>query len=922
MGKLIYILLLVISVLSFSFAQVDECLECHEESGLTTERGGRTIDLFVDTGLLDNSVHEGIECQECHTAIDLNEHPEEGVVTEISCGDCHGKTEKDYLEGVHGHALKSNKPFAPDCQDCHGGHNIAAADDPASTVYKMKIPFLCGECHREGAPVAKIYKISEHNILQNYSLSIHGEGLFKKGLTVTAACADCHSSHKILPHTDPNSTISPRNVSRTCMTCHSRIEDVHKQVIEGEKWKKAPNTIPTCTDCHLPHRARKESIVLTLSDQSCLNCHENQELTKNVDGVEHSLFVSLEDHEASVHQSVTCVKCHNDVDPRQSRPCATAGQVDCGSCHLNSAEQYDFSGHASARDEGVESAPECKTCHGVHNVKSHKDENSPTFRSAIPVLCGECHRQDGQILETRQLSETDALTDYSQSVHGKSLEKKGLLPSAVCTDCHTAHEVLNHSNPKSSVHSSNIPATCATCHKGIFKQFVNSIHYTTERRTDKKLPSCADCHSSHQISSVHDDAFLHEVTHQCGECHESLSETYFETMHGKAYRLGEMDAARCSDCHGSHDVLAVTNPESHVGMNHIVSTCQKCHEDANQRFTGYLTHATHHDQEKYPALYYTYWFMSILLISVFSFFGIHTLLWLPRSFRQMFQRRKAHDQDLTHEYVERFSLVHRVTHLLVIVSFMSLAITGMMLKFSGMAWAGFLSELIGGVKTAGTIHRLAALVTFGYFILHLTVLFKKKREAGRSWWQFIFDKNAMMFNLKDIKDFYATIKWFIGLGPRPAYGRWTYWEKFDYFAVFWGVAVIGLSGLMLWFPEFFTLFLPGWFINIATIIHSDEALLAVGFIFTIHFFNTHLRPEAFPMDKVIFTGLVPLEEFKKDRPQEYAQLVEDGQLEARIVKKEISPAMERFIAIFGFTFLTLGILLTLLIIYSVLFGYK
>jgi cytochrome b subunit of formate dehydrogenase len=179
-----------------------------------------------------------------------------------------------------------------------------------------------------------------------------------------------------------------------------------------------------------------------------------------------------------------------------------------------------------------------------------------------------------------------------------------------------------------------------------------------------------------------------------------------------------------------------------------------------------------------------------------------------------------------------------------------------------------------------------------------------------------------MFNWQDVKDFGATLKWFFGLGARPNYGRWTYWEKFDYFAVFWGVAIIGLSGLIKWYPEYFTFILPGWIINVAGIVHSDEALLAVGFIFTIHFFNTHLRPEAFPMDKVIFSGLVPLEEYKKDRPREYEALVASGDLEKRLVKGQISETRKRVIKIFGFSALFIGITLIGLIIYSVLFGYS
>ena len=112
----------------------------------------------------------------------------------------------------------------------------------------------------------------------------------------------------------------------------------------------------------------------------------------------------------------------------------------------------------------------------------------------------------------------------------------------------------------------------------------------------------------------------------------------------------------------------------------------------------------------------------------------------------------------------------------------------------------------------------------------------------------------MLPGKQDLAEFIQSLKWFLRRGPRPAYGRWTYWEKFDYFAVFWGVAIIGATGLLLWFPVVFTRVLPGWVLNVATIIHSDEALLAVGFIFTVHFFNTHFRPEKFPMDTVIFTG--------------------------------------------------------------------
>jgi len=271
--------------------------------------------------------------------------------------------------------------------------------------------------------------------------------------------------------------------------------------------------------------------------------------------------------------------------------------------------------------------------------------------------------------------------------------------------------------------------------------------------------------------------------------------------------------------------------------------------------------------------------------------------------------------------IERFSRLNRILHVLMIVSFISLALTGMTLKFSYTGWAVFLSGLFGGFEFAGYIHRFSAVIMFIVFISHIIDLIRIKQKEKKSFKEFLFGSGSMLFNKNDLKDFIGSLKWFIGLGGRPEYGRWTYWEKFDYFAVFWGIFIIGSTGLTLWFPEFFTQFMPGWVINVTTIIHSDEALLATGFIFTIHFFNTHLRPEKFPMDIVIFSGRVPLEEFKLDRPQEYKELVEKGELEKYLVEP-YQPIVIRTIKIFGWTALIIGFSIIIWIIYAMLFAYR
>lgn len=923
--KLLHVAIALLLGIAFAVpasSNTEVCLECHGERDLTAERGGKTMSMFVSRDAFSKSVHGQQDCTACHYDVDVENLPHPERLGRVQCGICHDVVQEEFDAGIHGIALNKNELYAPNCTECHGYHAVLPATDPDSPTYKMNIPILCGKCHREGAPVARVYQIGEHNILENYSESIHGEGLFKKGLLVSATCTDCHHSHMILPHTNPRSSVSPKNIAGTCTQCHIRIEQVHVKIIQGELWEQKPGSIPACSDCHLPHKVRKESMALTLSDQSCLKCHAKDDVFKIVDGDTISLTVHKETIQNSVHEDTPCVKCHTDINPQLKRPCKTATQADCSNCHGQIADEYNMGGHGMERARNNKEVPYCTTCHGDHQVKYSKDETSPTFRSAIPQLCGACHREGGKAASIPGIDkDIPALADYSQSVHGRSQVERGLLPSAVCSDCHTSHMVLRHTDERSSVNKKNIPATCATCHRGIYNKYIEGIHFSTDDEKMEELPVCTRCHSSHTIAEVQQDGFMTEVTLQCGSCHKDLAETYLQTMHGKAYHLGYLKAARCSDCHEPHRTLSVNDPGSSVGFKNIVTTCKKCHEDANVRFTGYLTHATHHDKVKYPILYYTYWAMTILLVSVFIFFGIHTLLWLPRSFKSMFERKKRRSWQAGQYFFQRFTAAQRITHLFVIISFMSLALTGMMLKFSSMPWARFIADLLGGVIVAGTIHRFAAVITFGYFTYHISSLIKLKRARKVSLKTFIFDHQSLMFNMSDLKDFFATVKWFFGLGPRPQYGRWTYWEKFDYFAVFWGVAVIGLSGLMLWFPEFFTIFLPGWLINVANIIHSDEALLAVGFIFTIHFFNTHLRPESFPMDKVIFTGSVPLEEFKHDRPKEYQALKQSGLLQSVMHREPVPEQLEKLAQIFGYLFLGLGILLIGLIIYSVLFGY-
>ena len=337
----------------------------------------------------------------------------------------------------------------------------------------------------------------------------------------------------------------------------------------------------------------------------------------------------------------------------------------------------------------------------------------------------------------------------------------------------------------------------------------------------------------------------------------------------------------------------------------------------NASFLTFIPHSDPMDRDQNPYVHYIYIFMTLLLLGVFGFFGLHALLWLQRTLvgRLRGEFKVAHFGE--GPYVRRFTTTQMWLHVSIILSFLLLSVTGLPLKFAAAPWAPGLMSALGGADVAAWLHRFAAIVTFGYFAVHLSMLFRDillKKQKGYFWgWK------SMTPNLKDVQDLWANLKYFLYLGPRPALDRWAYWEKFDYLAVFWGVGMIGVSGLILWFPGFFTQFLPGWALNAAYIIHSDEALLATGFIFLFHFFHTHLRPESFPMDPVIFTGSMPLHRFKEERPFEYERMVAEGTLEQHFVPPPTQGHI-KVAYVFGFLAVAAGIWMAILIFRAIASG--
>jgi len=625
------------------------CLDCHGEKDMSTTRKGVKISLYVNGDEFKQSVHADNGCTSCHEDAEVpgDEHPV--PLAKVNCGNCHDEVAEVYAKSLHGKELAAKDPYAPHCYDCHTKHFILPRTDKRSPSYVLNIPFTCGSCHQEGTAMTKAHDIPKKNILENYSMSIHGEGLFRKGLTVTAVCTSCHTAHSVLPHTDPKSTISRLNVVKTCMKCHANIEQAHVKIVRGELWEKEPHKVPACVECHGPHKARRVLYEDSMNDLFCMNCHGNPDLKKiNADGSERSLYVNKDDFHDSIHakKGIACVKCHVNVNHESNPVCKDSGKVDCSICHADQVNLYNASTHGMLFNKNDPNAPACTDCHGTHNIIPKNNPISPIFARNIPDLCARCHREGEKAALRYTGSQHDIIKHYKMSIHGKGLGQSGLMVSATCTSCHTAHSMLPAKDPKSSVNRNNVIDTCARCHLGIAEKFKTSIHSNTVTETKKQLPVCIDCHTSHAIRRVDMASFRTLILEECGTCHKHETETYFDTYHGKASLLsGGERTAKCSDCHGSHDILPAYYTKSRLNRANVVETCRKCHPNSNRKFTGYLTHATHHDKEKYPYLYYTFWSMTGLLVGTFAFFGIHTLFWFPRSFRERFKRRREHSRE-------------------------------------------------------------------------------------------------------------------------------------------------------------------------------------------------------------------------------------------------------------------------------------
>jgi len=321
--------------------QATGCLDCHSDPD---EAAVPDLDLY------DQSVHEGMDCTDCHEGTDQDPHP--GNPMNVACLDCHEEIEKDFSGSSHGQNLiKEKGSLAKACAVCHGpAHNMLPLNNPLSPVARVNQIKICGECHKDTKSPTDIAAVSHP--LDSYLMSIHGE-LNAEGNEDAALCSDCHGVHNIRPKNDPLSLVFAANIPETCGQCHEKEEEHYESSIHGVALADGVREAPTCTDCHGEHVIRPPD--------------------------EEGSRVS------AARISQTCSGCHN-AEHINSKFAMPDDRI----------KTFEDSYHGLAAKGGTRTVANCASCHGWHRVLPSSDPSSTVHADNLGTTCGECHPGAGK----------------------------------------------------------------------------------------------------------------------------------------------------------------------------------------------------------------------------------------------------------------------------------------------------------------------------------------------------------------------------------------------------------------------------------------------------------------------------------------------------------------------------------------------
>lgn len=642
-----------------------------------------------------------------------------------------------------------------------------------------------------------------------------------------------------------------------CLSCHAAGSGLTNSrgksiTVNADAVRTSVHKDSRCLDCHagavkFPHTAKT-------AGASCLACHA---------GVSQPLASSAHAGLGKPQTSEACVACHGDHNVLKPK---VRGTQLCLSCHETEVREFSASLHGQARGRGNGEAPSCKDCHGpAHQVLAASDPNAAVSKVKLPETCGRCH-SNPDLARKYLFTVAMPVEAYQSSVHGRAI-RSGKMGAAACNDCHGVHNILPASDPRSPISKAKVATTCAQCHAQVFGIYKESIHGRAVAAGVKGAPTCIDCHGEHRILAPGDPGspvYVANVSRlTCSHCHEDQRllarldlpagrvESYEQSFHGLATRAGSRTAANCASCHGVHNILPSSDLRSTIAKANLPATCGKCHPDAGRKFALGPVHVVPTSAVGARVLYYVRLVYLFTIPTVVGLMVLHNLLdWLRKARRHLAQYRLA-------ETGLRLTLNERLQHVLLLVSFVVLVVTGFALKFPESFWAAPIVAWEKNYPLRGLIHRIAAVVMTGASVYHV-IYIAFTREGRRS-------LRGMLPKLRDMRDAIETIGYNLGYRRRlPLYAQFNYAEKMEYWSLVWGSVVMFLTGVLLWAHNLVLEYFPKWLIDVSTAIHYYEAILATLAVVIWHFYAVIFDPDVYPLKWTFVTGRAPAHEVRED----------------------------------------------------------
>lgn len=682
-------------------------------------------------------------------------------------------------------------------------------------------------------------------------------------------CLDCHTGGTLEPRTIRGETVSL---------------DVNPTTLSASAHAKL-----ACVECHTgfnpeatPHRPR-------LTPVACGGCHEDADSSH----VFHAPGTNSKVRVAS--GNLTCKTCHgtHEVPSTGALTTATGAKAvnaGCAPCHKEEVAHYEHSAHGRAAAEGQKEAPTCISCHKQAITAERNGGETSRHKIDQEKLCLDCHLDDPAVRE-RVGPKAGFIKAYETSIHSAEL-KEGNAKSATCIDCHGAHEMAKGYVADAKTEKFHIPATCGRCHEKVAHTFAGSVHGKAVAKGNPDSPVCTDCHGEHTIKKA--DAPDSPVapgnvsTEVCSPCHSSVRlatkygirsdrfKTFNDSFHGLAIRGGQVSAANCASCHGSHDILPSSDTRSLIHPANLAKTCGECHPGATAAFASGKVHLESENAEE-PLLYWIATIYTLLIVGVVGGMFLHNAFDFYRKARHKLRVRRglehAHGPE-GHALYVRMTKGERIQHASLLVSFVVLVVTGFMLRYPEASWIVLLRKVWGNLFEArSVIHRVSGVVMVVASVGHIYYLAFTVR--GR---EFLRD---MLPRPGDLGDVVAALRYYAGLRrERPRFGRFSYIEKAEYWALVWGTVVMAVTGVVLWFqdPAITLLSKLGW--DAARSIHYYEAILATLAILVWHIYFVIFNPDVYPMNLAWLKGTITEEEMEDEHPLELEAIRRKQQEEA------------------------------------------